>query len=106
MVLWKIWPSKKLDFGFLHKTTKAGLQLQYNYPYSDAHVCMMDTRPAMPFTKDVLGSPVELEFEDGKYFAPQNYKQLLTMMYGDYMSLPPESQRVPYHGYDCFWKEK
>lgn len=104
LALWKMWPSGNLNFGLLHIVTEAGLQLQCKCSYSKAYVCMIDTRPAMPFAKELLGTPVELEFEDGKFFAPQNYKHLLSLMYGDYMSLPPENQRVPYHGYDCYWK--
>ena len=42
--------------------------------------------------------PVELEFEDGKYFAPKNYSYILKRIYGeDYMQLPPVEKRVTHN---------
>lgn len=49
------------------------------------------------FDKSDFGSGVLLAFEDDKFYAPVNYEKLLTQMYGDYMKLPPESERVARH---------
>ena len=38
-----------------------------------------------------------LEFEGMKVSAPKEYGKWLTHVYGDYMKLPPEEQRVPRH---------
>ena len=40
---------------------------------------------------------VELPFEDGRFPAPKGYDEVLRVIYGDYMQLPPEEQRVPSH---------
>lgn len=47
---------------------------------------------------------IELEFEGKKVMSPAKYHDLLSKIYGDYMQLPPEDQRHPYHGGKFFWK--
>lgn len=46
----------------------------------------------------------EAEFEGYKLMAPVKYHEYLTKRYGDYMQLPPEDQRHPYHGGKYYWK--
>lgn len=47
---------------------------------------------------------VKLEFEGHYFNAPSNYDELLTQIYGDYMTLPPAEQRIN-HGIRAYWKE-
>jgi lipopolysaccharide cholinephosphotransferase len=42
----------------------------------------------------------ELEFEGHMLMAPKEYDKVLKVIYGDYMTLPPEDQRVPSHSDD------
>jgi lipopolysaccharide cholinephosphotransferase len=42
---------------------------------------------------DIFGTPVKILFEDSLFFAPENYKKYLEIQYGDYMKIPPESER-------------
>ena len=49
------------------------------------------------FDKDLTDSYVSLDFEGRKYMALQKYDDYLTELYGDYMQLPPESERTPGH---------
>ena len=39
----------------------------------------------------------EVWFEGHAFFAPQGYETALQWAYGDYMTLPSESQRVGHH---------
>lgn len=40
---------------------------------------------------------VDLEFCDTRLMAPKNWHEVLTLIYGDYMKLPPKKQRAPAH---------
>ena len=40
---------------------------------------------------------VDLPFEDTMLMAPKNWDKVLEQIYGDYMQLPPEENRVPPH---------
>ena len=47
-----------------------------------------------------------LEFNGEKFRAPANYEASLREDYGDFMKLPPEEKRHPYHGYKIYRREK
>lgn len=48
---------------------------------------------------------IEVDFENHKFLGPARYDEYLSTRYGDYMQLPPEDQRHPYHGGQYYWKE-
>ena len=56
------------------------------------------------FDFDVFESIVDYEFEGHLYRGLERYDEYLTHCYGDYMKLPPEEDRRPYHGGNYFWK--
>lgn len=45
-------------------------------------------------TKDILLEKEKHVFEQNKYQIPKRYDEYLTLIYGNYMSLPPEEKRV------------
>ena len=47
---------------------------------------------------------IEVEFEGIKFMGIKKYDEYLRKFYGDYMQLPPEDQRVPYHNGHYYWK--
>lgn len=54
--------------------------------------------------REVFENYVDLEFEGHKFKAPRDYDLYLKAIFGDYMTLPPESERVPHHGFQAWWK--
>ena len=57
------------------------------------------------YDKSVFSSYELVAFEDTKIRIPNNYKECLTQCYGDYMTLPPEEQRVATHQSVAYWKD-
>ena len=51
--------------------------------------------------KSEMEPAAQVEFEGKSFKAPAGWQQYLTRLYGDYMQLPPESQRIP-HGFKAF----
>lgn len=61
--------------------------------------------PGEMVDKSVFDSDVYQEFEGRKYRVPVGYDTWLRSIYGDYMQLPPEEDRVTHHTFEAWWKE-
>ena len=44
-------------------------------------------------------------FEDGEFYVMSGYDGALRAKYGDYMKLPPESERIGSHPWKYYWKD-
>ena len=49
------------------------------------------------YSRDMLSSYHDIEFENCMFMAMEDYNQHLKEQYGDYMQLPPEGERIPMH---------
>lgn len=59
------------------------------------------------FAKSIYTNRTLYEFEDTKFYGFSDYDIYLSKIYGnDYMIPPPESERIPKHGYDLFVKKE
>ena len=56
------------------------------------------------YNKDIFEELIDLDFEDRKFLGIREYDYFLSLMYGDYMTPPPECDRHPYHGGHYYWK--
>lgn len=54
--------------------------------------------------KSQMDPAILMDFEGHKFYLMANYHQYLTNLYGDYMQLPPESERVSRHEINVYWK--
>ncbi len=64
----------------------------------------LDLRGKMTYHYNPFEEMTEVEFEGFRFPSISRYDDYLTLRYGDYMKLPPEDQRHPYHGGRFFGK--
>lgn len=57
------------------------------------------------FEKEWFEQSIIVTFEGGLYPAPIGADKLLKKLYGDYMRLPPEEQRISHHSFEAWIKE-
>lgn len=74
---------------------------------SSAYIgCLAWNEGIKPIRKEHFLDYEMLEFEQIMIKAPKDYDTVLRVSYGDYMLLPPVSERVPYHNYSIFKREE
>lgn len=104
-VLLTLWPKlfgpryfvKKL-YGILkHKTVDSNIVASMIFdPKND--------RENFIFRKEMFGDGVFLMFEGVEYKVPELFDEYLTMLYGDYMKLPPVENRKSHHSYKLYYR--
>lgn len=83
------WAWKRLD--------KAVTEYDYNASGRIMNAMCFYGRNKELFSKEVFGKGTQLPFEDFTVNAPENYDFVLTQIYGDYMTPPPEEKRDHHH---------
>lgn len=58
-----------------------------------------------PFPKYFMDTYEYVEFEGHQFKAIKEYDKFLRGIYGDYMQLPPASERIPRHNYKTYWRD-
>ena len=101
----KILASKGLRlFYSSEKALNRMLKTKMRYPYeSSSHIGSL-TCGDWAIPRDHIEPLIEGEFEGNRFLIPTNYDEWLTAIFGDYMQLPPEEQRVSNHGFKAYWK--
>ncbi|MBQ0054810.1 MAG: LicD family protein [Synergistaceae bacterium] len=66
-------------------------------PYISAEYVADYPCDAWPFRKEIFAEKVYLDFEDIKICCPARYDELLTQLFGDYMTPPPKKDREQHH---------
>lgn len=71
------------------------------YPYEQSALCGMVTwaydGPDQALTRDEYEDLVELPFEDHLFYATSAWDKNLSGIFGDYMQLPPETERITHN---------
>lgn len=68
---------------------------RYNRMHTQSVLCMMWPTSTVPngYPRELFNQYVDIEFEGMYFMAAKGYETILKMHYGDYMKLPPESER-------------
>lgn len=92
-----LWPKSKLEYDWLNKTV-INIEKEYNkYPYNDNNDVYISPFYNI-YKREWFREKVLHTFEDGEFFIPNGYDEILRCCYGDYMQLPPEEERKRNHG--------
>lgn len=99
------------------KNGKGGHRMQKEYnekiekiPFEKANfwsqLAVMDNGPVEHIPTSTFNERILLKFEDAQFYAVKDYDIQLKAVYGDYMQLPPEKDRVPHQSFiKFFWKK-
>lgn len=99
-----LWPFKGLEFPLMNRVLMRAEKVFAKYDYDTCSYIWPYGGGRLIMKKENYGTPIRLQFEDGLFLAPEHYHLVLKLAYGDYMRLPPEDKRRPYHG-GSFFKE-
>lgn len=85
---------------------KERLARKYDYETSDYVAVLVSGQHG---NRERLDRPsyenyVKVDFEGRQFNAPSGFECYLRNCYGDYMQLPPESERQPRHLFEAWWK--
>lgn len=91
---------------YIEKLVKFSEQKSF---YDNKYVTTMcwpgiNTPEKMTWNSEWFGKGVKAEFEGHLFNIPSDYDSFLTNYYGEYMTPPPENERVTHHRYKAYWK--
>ncbi|OBZ11222.1 phosphorylcholine transferase LicD [Bacillus sp. FJAT-26390] len=84
---------------WLHKKLEK-LSMKYKYEEQEIIANYFGSWGMREITpKKYFGDGTKLYFENGYYNVPSDYNRYLTLLYGDYMQMPPEEKRKSHHSF-------
>ena len=96
--------AKLLGFQYWDKVLNKNSEKTANMNYK--YVCCWAGCACNPQTdiykEEDFGDGIMVNFEEEKFRIPNGYHNILTKMYGNYMKLPPEGERVGHHEYKAY----
>ena len=99
-----LWPYKGLEFPLMNKVLMKAEKEFSKYDFETSEYIWPYGGGKLVMKKENYGTPIKLQFEDGLYNAPERFHDVLTLGYGNYMQLPPEEKRKPYHTGSEFYR--
>ena len=96
----------RLLYGNSQRIIQNAIKLCKKYDFDNSNfVAFYDQfSPGWRITDSLYKESVMLDFEGHKFRAMKGYDKVLHMQYGDYMTPPPENERVTHHLNNVFWR--
>ena len=98
-----IWPFKSLDFYLLNKCSKLMYEKLSEFDYQESKYIHTYGGGRLILKKEIFAERILVTFEDAQFYAPKEFDKYLKSAYGNYMELPPEEERHPYHGMNTLY---
>ena len=95
--------SKFLSYDFIRGKLKK-LANKYSYETSDYVSLVVWGSTRVFYKKNIFEDLILCKYEDSEFYIPKNYDEILRLLYGNYMQLPPENERIGHHFYKIFRK--
>lgn len=95
----------RIIYGNKAQIIKKALALCKQYAFdSSKYVAFYDLfSPGWRISRELFNEYVYTDFEGYRFRIMKGYNEVLTMQYGDYMTLPPEKDRVSHHLNHVYW---
>lgn len=95
-------------FGRFINKKKTILRIEKKYIYNDFDTsqycgCMCGNYGVID--KNIFDKTILAEFEGNMYCIMDKYDEYLTILYGDYMKLPPKEKQISHHNFTAYWRE-
>lgn len=106
--IYRIYTYILCQFRSLNECQENYIKEALKYPYNESEFVFVTggrykTKDIFPV--EYIGDGVKIQFENEVFCAPAEYKKVLSQIYGDYMKLPPQKDRVNRHSFIAFYKE-
>lgn len=108
-LMWNLkrFTKKILFYNKLPQYLNTIIQLCHRYNYDDCFYVSNLTHLLYAsrsyFKKDIFEEYIEIPFEDSAFKCIKDYHTILTMIYGDYMQLPPVEKRLGHTYHNFYW---
>ena len=90
---------------FMNKLEKEANTYNYeNSKYVGCIVWASDDGVKGIIEKSWFDKKIEMSFENNSFMVPSEYDKILSRIYGNYMELPNEKDRIAHHYYDAYKK--
>ena len=89
---------------FVKKLSKLAAQKNYEDCNNVGSIVWLQGGMKDIFKKEWYDNYVKVPYEKYEFRVPARYDEILTHIYGNYMELPPEEDRIGHHYYDAYEK--
>ena len=91
----------------INKLLKKNDLLSQKYLYQDTPflACLCCDQRMTPFKKEYFNKDCYKLFNNEEFLIPNGYDEILKILYGDYLKLPPKEEQIGHHFYDVYYKD-